>query len=168
MVQPQTRVLSRRFALFAYLLLPVICCGQSTFGDIRGTARDPGSLPVSQAVITLHNVDENTNRATTTDNSGTYLFENLKPGHYQVSGASPGFANSPTVAIDLVARQSARVDIAFSIQQVQQSVTVEAAAAQINTENGTVGDTRGNEQLEQMPLNFRAQTTSPLASLALS
>ena len=39
---------------------------------------------------------------------------------------------------------------------------------QINTENATVGDTRGTDQLVEMPLNFRAQTTSPLAALALS
>ncbi len=45
---------------------------------------------------------------------------------------------------------------------------MEAAAEQINTENATVGDTRGTDQLVQMPLNFRAQTTSPLAALALS
>ncbi len=168
MAQRQTRFLSSRFALFGYLVLPVMCCGQSTFGDIRGTARDPGGLAVAQAEVILHNVDENTSRATVTDNSGGYLFENLKPGRYEVSGTKPGFAKSPTIAIDLVARQSARLDIAFSLQQVQQSVNVEAAAEQINTENGTVGDTRGNEQLVQMPLNFRAQTTSPLASLALS
>jgi hypothetical protein len=103
-----------------------------------------------------------------TDDNGSYLFENFKPGHYQVSASKPGFAKSSTVEIDLVARQNARVDITFSIEQVQQTVNVEAAAEQINTENSVVGDTSGNDQLVQMPLNFRAQTTSPLASLALS
>ena len=56
----------------------------------------------------------------------------------------------------------------MSIGQVTQTVSVESAAEQINTENATVGDTRGTDQLVEMPLNFRAQTTSPLASLALS
>ncbi len=168
MSRRQTRVFSARCALFAYLLLPVIGYTQSTFGDIRGTARDPGGSLVPQAVVTLHNLDENTTRTTATDGSGSYLFENLKPGHYQVSAAKEGFTISSTVAIELVARQSARIDVSFSLAQLQETVSVETAAEQINTENSVIGDTRGTDQLVQMPLNFRAQTTSPLAALALS
>ncbi len=164
----QTPVLSLRYAFFACLLLPVIGCAQSTFGDIRGAARDSQGLPLPQAAVTLHNLDENTDRTGLTDANGNYLFENLKPGRYQVSAAKEGFANSPKVTAELVARQSVRADLTLSIAQVQQTVNVEAAAEQINTENSVVGDTRGNEQLVQMPLNFRAQTTSPLAALALS
>jgi hypothetical protein len=150
------------------LLLPRIAQSQSTFGDIRGTVRDPGNLAVSQAVVTLRDVDENTERETTTDDSGGYLFQNLKPGHYTLSANKTGFSRSPTVGLELTARQSARADITLSIQQVMETVTVESAAEQINTENAEVGDTRGNDQLVEMPINSRAQTTSPLASLTLS
>ena len=173
MAKRQTPVSSPRYAFFAYLLLPVVLFpiigyGQSTFGDIRGTIRDPGGLGVPQAMVTLHDLDDNTNRLATTDDSGGFLFENLKPGHYTVTSAKSGFAASSAVTLELTARQSARVDVTLSIERVQQSVNVEAAAEQINTENATVGDTRGTDQLVEMPLNFRAQTTSPLASLALS
>ena len=88
------------------------------------------------------------------------------PGHYTLSAARKGLPSLPRLAMELVARQSARVDLAFSLAQVQQTVNVEATAEQINTENATVGDTRGTDQLVEMPLNFRAQTTSPLAALA--
>ena len=43
---------------------------QSTFGDIRGTVRDPSGLALPQAVVTLHNVDENTNRSVISDDNG--------------------------------------------------------------------------------------------------
>jgi hypothetical protein len=173
MPRRQTRVLSARCAFFAYLLLPVMLLpgigyAQSTFGDIRGVIRDPGNLAVPQAVVTLHSLDDNTSRLATTDDGGSYLFENLKPGHYTVTAVKGGFSASSAVTLELTARQSARVDVALSLAQVQQTVNVEAAAEQINTENATVGDTRGTEQLVEMPLNFRAQTTSPLAALALS
>jgi Carboxypeptidase regulatory-like domain len=168
MAKRQTRVLSAGCAFCAYLLLPMAGYGQSTFGDIRGTVRDPSSLPIPQAAVTLHSVDENTNREILSDDSGGYLFENLKPGHYTLSAAKTGFSQSSSVTLELTARQSVRTDLALSIGQVQQTVSVESAAEQINTENATVGDTRGTDQLVEMPLNFRAQTTSPLASLALS
>ena len=168
MAKRQTRVLSARCAFFAYLLLPVMGYAQSTFGDLRGTTRDPAGLALPQALVTLHNVDENTTRSVVSDENANFLFENLKPGNYTLTASKEGFAASPTTSVALVARQSARVDLALSLAQVQQSVKVEAAAEQIDTENATVGDTRGNNQLVEMPLNFRAQTTSPLAALALS
>jgi hypothetical protein len=156
------------FLVCVAVLLPRVSYSQSTFGDIRGTIHDAGNLPVPQAVVTLHDQEENTNRVATTDDSGGYLFENLKPGHYTLSVSKTGFATSSTVALELTARQSARADVTLSIEKVSQSITVEAAAEQINTENAAVGDTRGTNQLIQMPLNFRAQTTSPLAALSLS
>ena len=156
------------FALFCAVLLPVIGYGQSTFGDVRGTVRDPANLAIPQAVVTLHNVDENTDRSALSDTNGGFLFENLKPGNYTLSAAKAGFSKSPTVGLELTARQSARADLSLSVGQVQQTVNVESAAEQINTENATVGDTRGTNQLVEMPLNFRAQTTSPLGALALS
>jgi Carboxypeptidase regulatory-like domain len=168
MAKRQTRVVSARCAFLAYLLLPVIGYAQSTFGDIRGTTRDPAGLALPQAVVTLHSLDDNTSRSAITDDSGGYLFENLKPGHYTVSAAKSGFSESSTANLELTARQSARVDVTLSIEKLQQTVNVESTAEQINTENATVGDTRGTDQLVEMPLNFRAQTTSPLAALALS
>jgi hypothetical protein len=164
----QTRVFFVACALLAFLLLAASVNAQSTFGDIRGTVRDPAGLALPQAVVTLHNTDENTTRSALSDENANFLFENLKPGHYTVTGTKEGFASSPTVEVELVARQSARIDLPLSLAQVNQNIKVEAAAEQIDTENATVGDTRGTDQLVQMPLNFRAQTTSPLAALALS
>ncbi len=164
----QTRVFSACCVFLAYMLLPVIGYAQSTFGDIRGTARDPAGLALPQAVVTLHNLDENTTRSALTDDSGGYLFENLKPARYEISASKSGFSASSTATVELTARQSARIDVTLSIERLQQTVNVESTAEQINTENATVGDTRGTDQLVQMPLNFRAQTTSPLAALALS
>jgi len=156
------------FLLCAAVLLPRVGYSQSTFGDIRGTIRDPGNLALPQVAVKLHNLDENTDRVATSDDSGTYLFENLKPGHYTLSATKTGFSQSTTVALELTARQSARADLTLSIEQVKQTVTVESTAEQINTEDAELGDTRGNNQLVEMPINSRAQTTSPLASLTLS
>jgi hypothetical protein len=168
MSRRQTRVLCTHFMGLMCGLLPVISYAQSTFADIRGTTRDPQGLALPQTLVTLHNLDDNTTRSVVTDDNASFLFENLKPGNYTLVASKSGFATSPTTSVELVARQSARVDLGLSLAEVQQNIKVEAAADQINTENATVGDTRGTAQLVEMPLNFRAQTTSPLASLALS
>src|SRR5580698_1947147 len=116
MAKRQTRIVSAGFAFsWAYLLWPVIGYAQSTFGDIRGTVRDPSNLPVPQAEVTLHSVDENTNRVAMSEESGGYLFENLKPGHYTLQAAKTGFSQSSSVALELTARQSIRMDLSLSI-----------------------------------------------------
>jgi len=165
MFNRRTRV---HYALFAFLLLPVIARAQSTFGDIRGTTRDPQGLALPNATVTLHDTGENTTRSTIGDDRGDFLFENLKPGTYAMTATKVGFSGSPTVTIELDARQSARVDLALSVGSVLESVSVAATSQQIDTEDATVDDTKGTGQLVEMPLNFRAQTTSPLAALALS
>jgi Carboxypeptidase regulatory-like domain len=141
---------------------------QSTFGDIRGTIQDPSGHDLPHASVALHGLDDNITRTVSADDNANYLFENLKPGRYNLVASKDGFASSTTAAVELAARQSARVDLKLSLALVVQTVSVQDVAELINTEDSVVGDTRGNDQLVQMPLNFRAQTTSPLAALALS
>jgi hypothetical protein len=38
----------------------------------------------------------------------------------------------------------------------------------VNTENGTIGDQKVTAQIVQLPLNFRAISTSPLAAMSTS
>jgi hypothetical protein len=48
------------------------------------------------------------------------------------------------------------------------TVEVSGAADQINTENGTIRDSKTNIEMTQLPLNNRANTPSPLGALGLS
>jgi hypothetical protein len=89
----------------------VIGYAQSTFADVRGTTRDPAGLALPQTLVTLRNVDENTARSVLSDDNANFLFENLKPGHYTLVSSKEGFATSPITAVELEARQSARVDL---------------------------------------------------------
>lgn len=54
--------------LTAYVALPLLA--QSTFGDLRGVTRDPSGLPLPSAVVTVHSVDENTDRQVTSAEGG--------------------------------------------------------------------------------------------------
>jgi hypothetical protein len=48
------------------------------------------------------------------------------------------------------------------------TVQVTSSSNQIDTENGVIGDAKNTSDIGQLPLNFRASTTSPLASLETS
>ena len=61
-----------------------------------------------------------------------------------------------------------RFTLVMNVAAQATTVEVTSAASQINTENGVIGDSKGTGDIGQLPLNFRASTTSPLAALATS
>ena len=141
---------------------------QSTFGSIRGTTQDESSAALPQVLVTLHNIDENADLAVVSDLSGNYLFENLKPGHYRLTAARAGFAESMADKLELTARQDVRLDLKLAVAGTRQQVEVEADAGMVNTENATLTDSKVNTDITQLPINSRAVSSSPLAALAVS
>jgi hypothetical protein len=154
------------FALM-YMAAPILRA-QSTFGSIRGTAQDVSGAVVPGTQVTLHSIDENTDRVVETDGSGNYTLENVKAGKYSIRGRHDGFADTVIDGITLAARQDMRFTLTMAIAAQATTVQVTSSATEINTENATVGDSKGTKDIGQLPLNFRASTTSPLAALATS
>jgi hypothetical protein len=142
--------------------------GQSTFGSVRGIAQDASGAAIPDTKVVLHSADENTGRATSADSSGDFSFENVKPGHYTLHASHDGFADTVVSAISVEARQDLRLTVALNIAALSTTVQVTSDATQINTENATLGDSKDNLQMTQLPLNNRATTTSPLGALGLS
>src|SRR5580658_2811876 len=67
---------------------------QSTFGDLRGITRDPSGLPLDHAVVTVHSVEQSSDRKITSGDDGSFAVENLLPGHYVLTAAKSGFQDS--------------------------------------------------------------------------
>src|SRR5277367_2204071 len=141
---------------------------QSTFGSIRGIVTDSSGATIAGAAVALHSVEENTDRTTTTDSDGAYLFNNVKAGQYVVTVARTGFSTTNIQGVALNARQDLRVNATLAVAADAVTVDVNAAADQINTESATLSDSKDNTLITQLPLNNRATTTSPLGSLAIS
>jgi Carboxypeptidase regulatory-like domain len=141
---------------------------QSTFGSIRGTVEDSSGAAIPDTQITLHSIDENTDRTVTSDATGSYAFENVLANRYSIRARHDGFAETVVGGITLAARQDLRYTLQMKISQQATTVEVTSSANQINTENGVIGDSKGTSDIGQLPLNFRASTTSPLAALATS
>jgi hypothetical protein len=141
---------------------------QSTFGTIRGVVQDGTGASVPQATVTVHSMEENTDRTIATDGSGEFAAENLKPGSYRVTVHHDGFTDAVVGSVSLEARQAIRLPVTLAIASENTVVEVQAASTGVNTENATLSDEKNNQQIMQLPLNNRATTTSPLGSLALS
>jgi hypothetical protein len=140
---------------------------QSTFGSIVGVVKDPGEASVAGAQITLTNLDEHTQRNAVTDTNGGFEFVNLKPGLYELLIHADGFSDYKVPSLQLDARQNLRLDAAMKLPTSTQTVEVSSGAGPvINTENGTIGDSKDFQQITGLPVNYRGATTSPLAMLS--
>ena len=146
--------------------LPIF--GQSIFGSVRGIAQDNSGAAIADAKIALHSTDENSDRIVNADASGGFVFENVKAGNYTLHASHDGFAETVISGISVEARQDLRLTVSLDIAAQTTTVEVTSDAAQINTENATLSDSKDNVQMTQLPLNNRATTTSPLGALGLS
>ncbi len=150
------------------LSMTVHAFAQSTFGSVRGTVQDDTAASIAGSQVILHSTDENTERVVSSDASGNFIFENVKAGHYSLRVHHDGFADNVLTGISVEARQDLRLSAVLTIASQSTTVEVTSAADQMNTENATLGDSKDNLQMTQLPLNNRATTTSPLGALGLS
>ena len=129
---------------------------------------DTSQAVVAGASVKLQGLEDNGVRSTTSDENGSFEFVNLKPGHYALSAGAAGFADFQVPSAELTARQTLRIDMILGVKSQSEIVEVGDSVAVINTENAVISDSLANQQITELPLNNRATTTSPLASVAIS
>jgi Carboxypeptidase regulatory-like domain/TonB dependent receptor len=142
--------------------------GQSTFGTIVGTVQDPSGSVVTDCKVTIRNVGTDAQRAALTDQSGNYDIPNIEPGNYEVVFEAPGFQR--TVAqLELLARQTARIDGHLPVATQSETVNVEATGAPtINTEVSNLSETKQGRELVDLPVAIATRSTgstSPMSTL---
>jgi outer membrane receptor protein involved in Fe transport len=112
--------------------------GQSlTLGGIAGRVTDPTGAVIANANVSLKSVDTGEVQTSTSTTEGTYRFNLLKPGRYEITVNVSGFAKtvqSTTVAVGV----TSQVDIALEISKAAETIEVSGAAPLISTEPGAV------------------------------
>ena len=155
------------FLLACGALVPSVHA-QSTFGSIVGVVHDTMQAVVPGTSVKIRSLEDNSVRFATSDENGSFEFVNLKPGHYAVFAQAAGFSDFQVPSAELTARQTLRIDVTLGVKSQSETVEVGDTVAVINTENAMIGDSLDNQQITELPLNNRATTTSPLASLTIS
>jgi hypothetical protein len=141
---------------------------QATQGAMIGVVKDTTGAVVSDATITLTNIDEGTVRTIKTDNVGDYRFVDVKAGRYTVEALAPNFQKWTATDVALSVRQSLRLDITMNIGQVRQEIQVNGdAVTAIETDSPTVSGTFTADDATNLPVNTRASFTGTSAAAIL-
>jgi hypothetical protein len=143
--------------------------GQSTFGTILGTVKDPSGQTVVGATVTLLNKGTSAARTQASDQSGSYFFINLDGGIYQITIDAPGFQKVEFTTLELQARETKRVDSNLKVATQTQTIMVEdSAGGVISTDVSNLAETKTGRELVDLPVAIYARqsgSTSPITTL---
>jgi hypothetical protein len=142
-------------ALAMFCILALAAFAQSDNTSISGIVKDPSGAVVTGANVTVTNEGTGFERKTTTNESGFYTVTNIQPGFYTIIVEATGFKKAESTRNRLEAAVPRQVNVDLAVGQVSESVTVEATAAQLNTESAAVGKTVEQTQIQNLALNGR-------------
>lgn len=113
----------------AFAPMKMLC--QSSSSAVNGVVTDPADARVAGARVTLRNVDTNVERMTVSNSGGDYFFSNVPPARYTLTFAARNFQTETISAFEVAVAQAVTLNATLRIGDVAQSVTVEAAGAQV-------------------------------------
>src|SRR5260221_1035550 len=126
---------------------------QGSSGRIVGTITDANGGAVTGATVTILDVDRDSSRPLTTDESGAFSARNLLPGNYKVRAEFKGFKTTERQNIALEVGQELRVDLALQPGEQTQTITVTEEIPLVETTNAELGGTIQNEAINDLPSN---------------
>ena len=139
--------------LFSFLALPIMLAAQSSDGTLVGTVTDQSGAPVPNATVTIVSPQYGAPRIVKTDEVGTYRVDNLQPGSYTVTFSASGFSDLQVANVILRGSVTTSADGELQLGAVTKTVTVGnvSAAQTIDTQSGTLGESLGKEEIENLP-----------------
>ncbi len=155
-----TRLL--RFACgFVLGMLCFVCAamGQTETATISGLITDATGAVVPGVEVKLQSVDRGAVGSVTTNKAGIYVFASVHPGPYQLTVHKPGFKQVDFLGLIVNVQDHIEQNFRLQVGSVAESVTVEASAAAINTQDATVSTVVDRQFAENLPLNGRSFQT---------
>jgi hypothetical protein len=139
-----------------FLLVQSRCAfAQVDEGAITGTIQDSTGAVVPDAQITLVNTDVGLSLETKSSASGGYTFSPVKAGHYSITVTAKGFSKTTQNNVTVAVGTPVTVNVALKLGAATETVEVNTAPPVLQTEEASVGQVIGGEQVNNLPLNGR-------------
>jgi len=153
----QIRVLSFLFLVLTTLAIGPLF-GQVDTGAIQGTVKDQSGAVVPGVRVTLTNEGTGLSLVTTSGPDGAYIFTPIKSGTYMVAAEFTGFQKVEHRNVVVQVQQRVVVDLTLLPGLLTQTVEVTSAATALQTQDASVGQTVGRQEVNDLPLNGRNYT----------
>ena len=146
-------------ALFVLLGIAVFISppvkAQQASANINGVVKDPTGAAIANAKVELASVSTGVVRTSSTNNDGVYVFPNIIPGAYTMRVSAPGFTSVTQPETTLEVNQTATFDFHLKVGATQDTVTVNAISATVETSTSELGTVVAPNEVSDLPLNGR-------------
>jgi hypothetical protein len=145
---------SRRFLPLLFVLMATLLSVQAWGQEFTGRVTDSTGAVIAKAAITVHNVLQNSDVATTTTGTGDYTVPFLKPGSYRATASAAGFKTGVHSGLVVETDQTATVNFVLNLGATTESITATGHAL-VDLGKADIGETVENERVTELPLNGR-------------
>src|SRR5258708_39156826 len=137
--------------LLCFLVMPHgLSAHVSTTGKLAGTVTDSSGAAVPNVTVSVKSAALLAARTTHTEGDGSYLFDLLPPGTYELTVAATGFNTSKQTDIVLTAGFTATINLSLKVGDVSQVVKVEGEPV-IDLQNNETSTTFDQTLLQDIP-----------------
>ncbi len=140
-------------AAVVYLSLCWMSFGQGTTSRVLGTVLDPSGASVAGASVKLTNEATQVSFTTITSGTGTYVFEAVQPGSYELQVEAAGFRRFVSGKNVVSIGQPATVNARLEVGAVSEQVVVQATADVVQTSSsGNYGNLVSQAAVMDLPV----------------
>ena len=140
---------------FAALLLGTITAWGQATTSLRGTITDSSGGSVAGATVTITNTESRIERTVTSGSDGSYQFLLLPPGTYKLTVTAQGFLRYEDTGLQLLVNTPATVNVQLKVGGGKETITVTAEAPALNMVDASIGNSFGETQVREIPLEGR-------------
>src|SRR5262245_50173103 len=133
---------------------PTLALAQAVKGGLLGNVTDSSGLAVPGATVPITETRTSISYNTTTNESGYYIFSNLKDGVYRVVAELTGFKKVVRDGVVVDVNATVRVDLKMEVGTIEESVTVVGESPLLQTDRADTGRIIEAVHLQEVPLAF--------------
>jgi hypothetical protein len=141
---------------------------QGDRGAISGLVMDSSSAAAPGVTIEVVHTATNFRTETVSTGTGAYRFVGLPIGMYNLTARASGFQTFIQQGIQIQVNQTATVNIALTVGQLTETVTVQGGVPLIQTESSDVGVVVESKQFLDLPLTLGGGIRNPSSFIKLS
>ena len=147
----------KQFALLSTVtcMLVSVTFSQTSSTSLQGTVTDPSGSAIPGATVMLSNAQAKVERTVVTGPQGGYRILALPPGTYDLTVTAKGFSQHRQAGLQLLVNTPTTANVELKIGTATEVITVAGEAPALNMVDASLGNSFGETQVRQIPLEGR-------------
>ena len=162
LVKTLFRLPKYQFSVFAQPRLAVLgvglglCCwitssAQVLYGTLTGNVTDSSGAVIPNADVKALNTSTGVTRETKSSADGSYSFNDINPGTYQVTILADGFTPKQQNSITVLTNTVARVNVQLAVGSISQEISVSTAPPLLQADRAETDYNISPQQIAELP-----------------